>query len=154
MNKQMISMDNMKKSTIDRKGFTLIELMVVIAIIAILAAVGIAVFTSQQKTARDGRRKADIDSIAAAFEGKFSKTTTGKYDVIVATDFAGGAIPTDPNGGGTYTYTPLLAGAWPSTTFVACATLENATGGNSSVNDGTAPNGTAGTYYCKKNQQS
>ncbi|MBU1000240.1 prepilin-type N-terminal cleavage/methylation domain-containing protein, partial [Patescibacteria group bacterium] len=46
------------------KGFTLVELLVVISIIAILSVIGIVVFTGVQKGARDAKRKADINAIA------------------------------------------------------------------------------------------
>ena len=49
-------------------GFTLIELVVVVAIIGILAGIGIASYGSANKKARDGKRKADIESIRSALE--------------------------------------------------------------------------------------
>lgn len=48
-------------------GFTLIELLVVISIIAILSIIGITVFTTVQKNARDVRRKSDLNAIMQAF---------------------------------------------------------------------------------------
>lgn len=50
------------------RGFTLVELMVVISIVAILAVVGFSVFSGTQKNARDGRRRSEIDSIAKSVE--------------------------------------------------------------------------------------
>ena len=44
-------------------GFTLIEMLVVIAIISILIGIGINTFTIAQKKARDVRRKADLRQI-------------------------------------------------------------------------------------------
>lgn len=49
-------------------GFTLIELLIVIAIISILISIGMASFSRAQKQARDGGRKADIESIRGALE--------------------------------------------------------------------------------------
>ena len=51
-----------------KKGFTLIELLVVISIIGLLAAAGLATFTTATKRARDTRRKADIKAIFTALE--------------------------------------------------------------------------------------
>ena len=50
------------------KGFSLVELLVVISIIAILSVIGITVFTGVQKGARDARRRGDIHAIAQALE--------------------------------------------------------------------------------------
>ncbi len=58
-------------------GFTLIELMVAISIIAILAAVGLVVYGSAQKTARISKRVQDILAIKTALETY--KAATGYY---------------------------------------------------------------------------
>lgn len=50
------------------KGFTLVELMVVIAIIAILATVGLSVYSVVQTNARDSIRKQEITSFAKSIE--------------------------------------------------------------------------------------
>ncbi|OGE25499.1 hypothetical protein A3C26_02200 [Candidatus Daviesbacteria bacterium RIFCSPHIGHO2_02_FULL_39_12] len=81
-------------------GFTLIELMIVVTIIAILTVIGITVFTSVQKNARDARRKADINAIANAMEANYDKTANpGEYAALVATFFSSGVIPSDPQKG-------------------------------------------------------
>ena len=60
------------------KGFTLIELMVVIIIIGILAAIAIPAFLNQRQAAWDGSVKADIGNIAIA-ASSFSVTHNGLY---------------------------------------------------------------------------
>ena len=49
-----------------KKGFTLIELLVVISIIGLLAAAGLAVYTSAQKKARDAKVQSDLLEIRNA----------------------------------------------------------------------------------------
>jgi type II secretion system protein G len=51
-----------------RKGFTLIELMVVMIILAILVTFGIGSFTSSQKKSRDIKRKNDLRQIGVSLE--------------------------------------------------------------------------------------
>lgn len=109
------------------RGFTLVELMVVVAIIAILAVIGIVIFTNAQKSSRDARRRGDIEAISKALEVHINNTVNqnctaaaGSYCPVLATWFASGAIPLDPSSGLSYTNVPTVAG----TTYNVCATLE------------------------------
>ncbi len=76
-----------------QKGFTLIELMVVITIIAILSMIGVTAFSGVQKNARDAKRRGDIDAIATAFEINYSG---GTYILPSNSAFASGSAPKDP----------------------------------------------------------
>ncbi len=60
-----------------RQGFTLIELMIVMVILAILAAVGTSSFISSQKKSRDSTRKSSLKNIATALELYYNDK--GKY---------------------------------------------------------------------------
>lgn len=68
-----------------RYGFTLIELMVVIAIMGILIIMGISSYKSTQMKSRDTRRKNDLRQVASALELYYNDK--GKY-------------PDDDNAGG------------------------------------------------------
>lgn len=57
----------MLKSKI-KKGFTLVEIIVVIAIIGILTSFLVANFTNIKRTARDSERKSDLRGIQSALE--------------------------------------------------------------------------------------
>lgn len=51
-----------------KSGFSLIELLVVISIIGVLVAIGMASYTNIQQKARDATRRTDIQAIAQAME--------------------------------------------------------------------------------------
>lgn len=58
-----------------RRGFTLIELMIVIVIMGILLVVGVVEVTGSQVKARDNERTGDTSSIAAALETYYTSAT-------------------------------------------------------------------------------
>lgn len=158
----------------DKHGFTLIELMVVVSIIAFLSVIGITAFSNAQKQARDGRRRADIDAIATALEsnrdpiaGTYTKAWTD------TTLYANSVVPYDPTqtsssgssayGNNTYTYAAITGGAAGSTSFAVCALLENKTG-NFGPALATSPTASSactpatsaannGWCYCRNSQQ-
>ena len=65
------------------KGFTLVELIVVIAILAILAGVAIPVYNGYIKRAQDASVVTELDAIATAAQA--ANATVGQIDLIVVT---------------------------------------------------------------------
>ncbi|MDO8429117.1 MAG: prepilin-type N-terminal cleavage/methylation domain-containing protein [Candidatus Daviesbacteria bacterium] len=80
------------------QGFSLVELLVVITIIAILGTIGISVYSGAQDSAKDGKRRAEIQSIAKSIEAA-KNYETGKYfyDKTTFTSDFPKALPDDPN---------------------------------------------------------
>lgn len=64
------------------RGFTLIEILVVMLIIAVLATIGAGSFQSSQQKGRDARRKSDLKQISVALEAYFNDT--GQYPLSSA----------------------------------------------------------------------
>lgn len=65
------------------KGFTLIELVVVIAIIGILAGIAIPYYTEAQATARGARILADMRTIQAAYTMYLAKNGGEQNNLVV-----------------------------------------------------------------------
>jgi type II secretion system protein G len=69
------------------KGFTLIELMIVIVIMGLLVVIGIFAFISSKQKGNDSRRKADLTNIAKALEmyyndnGTYPTESSGKISM-------------------------------------------------------------------------
>ncbi len=145
-----------------QKGFTLVELLVVVAIIGLLAGIAIVSVNSVRIKARDARRIADIKQIQNALElynnekgGLYPPTKAIKElgnDVkeISANGFAAGnaanptflnVVPKDPTDVGEYQYQYQICGDDTVGAIVTCPsyTINFATEGSSSL-------GAAGNY--------
>lgn len=121
----------------NKKGFTLIEILVVIAIIGMLSALALISFTSARARGRDARRLSDLRQMATALElynndqnsYPDADITLGDatHDCLNSDGFRAFAgctdpymlkVPTDPVAGTFYHYTGS------STSYVITATLE------------------------------
>jgi len=82
------------------KGFTLIELMIVVVIIGILAAIAIPNFISMQDRAREASVRANMHTVQLAIED-FAVQNDGTYPVAaddgaVVANCPGGVYPDNP----------------------------------------------------------
>ncbi len=110
-----------------KKGFTLIELLVVMTIIAVLAGLTLSSYQGARKTARDGKRKSDLEQIRSALEMCYaddnSYPLTGSVTAGGPLICTGGnqyleVIPGDPVSSRQYAYESDGA------TYTLCASLE------------------------------
>lgn len=137
---------------VKHKGFTLLELLIVVGLIGILIAISVTSYGTIQKKSRDSRRISDLKALQNAFE-QYNGDHNGIYPTQ-ETDITGSStvylpsgIPMDPQSGTKYTVQYDGDGL----TYCVCAHLEaTTTGGNASDASCTFE---AGEYYCVNNLQ-
>jgi prepilin-type N-terminal cleavage/methylation domain-containing protein len=123
-----------KTSSKSKKGFTLVELLVVITIIGILSTVVVVSLNSARVRARDSKRLADVRQIALALE--YCYDINQKY--VASANYPGvgmaltcgsttliNAMPADPSTGNAYSY--AVDNSSNPQKYVLAATIEQDT---------------------------
>jgi len=122
-----------------KQGFTFIELLVVVTIIAVLAAIGAVSYRSTNQNARDSKRLADLEQIRSALE--ICRSEVGYYPSSISGGVSCGGedylspLPSDPQGGG-YSYSPSGCSAGQCTSYEVCTTLEDDSNCNGTIVSG------------------
>jgi len=106
-----------------KSGFTLIEILTTMTIIAVLAGLALVSFQGARKTARDGKRKADLEQIRSALEMYRADNPTIGYPANLSALTGYITLPSDPLPGRSYSYNPIS-----TSRYNLCASLEISTG--------------------------
>jgi prepilin-type N-terminal cleavage/methylation domain-containing protein len=132
------------------KGFTLLELLVVIGIIALILGIAMTSYSEAQKRSRDSRRRSDLKAMQDALE-QYYGANSYKYPAANCSDastYMKSAWPVDPVNNATYFYNYTTCS---TTVYCICAQMEASnTSGNSAAGCVFA---TSGPFYCVGNLQ-
>ena len=106
-----------------KKGFSLIELLVALSIMALIMGASLTAFEASKKSARDAKRKTDLESIRSALE--IYRSDNGGYPTnknLLSPDYIE-TWPADPISSQSYIYTPATC-TTNCKTYSITATLE------------------------------
>lgn len=132
-----------------RSGFTLLELIVVVALIGVLSMLGASSYINSQKRGRDAKRTNDMKNIQNAFESYYGDNNGAYPDgdseicIDAIDDYFPQGFPSDPKSTSSYTITCT------GTTYCSCGLLESSAGNSSTQNCAFG----SGSYQCVTNLQ-
>jgi type IV pilus assembly protein PilA len=112
----------------NQKGFTIVELLIVIVVIGILAALVLNAFSGVQAKARDTKRQTDIRAIASQLEAGYNGSPSG---------YPAGSYPSNSSGGVTALTDTFTTTNWPGFDINALRAPNQAA--NSIYTNATAP---------------
>lgn len=109
-------MQRLLRKAKNEKGFTLVELMVVVVIIGVLVAIIIPIFNNVQQNAREGAHDANVRTLIGAgtmyvtsdWDGAAKDAATMKTELENV--YIDGEYPANPTGGDAYTVTVSAQG--------------------------------------------
>lgn len=153
-----------RSAKVNTLGFTLVELLIAITIIAILSIIGLSVYQSVYKSSRDAKRRSDLKFIQSALEQYhgdqkyYPFTLPSNGSELSFTNSSGrkfvymNKVPQDP-GTTPYLYMPSGTGCSSNDTAASCSgyclyvRLENSTGVTSDPGCSVPPSGYSGYNY-------
>jgi type IV pilus assembly protein PilA len=138
-------MQNNQAPCRQRQGFTLAEILIVLAIIAVLVGVSIPIFTTQIKKSQIATNQANIRAAKAAVTANYIEYEAGKYAAYIYDIKSGKLVTLGTNTfGTTTTYIPYI-----DTNNKVCAVTENYDAAKTVANTGKKrlENGNTYTIY-------
>lgn len=148
------------------QGFTLIEILIVIVIIAILSVAGAVIYSGIQKNARDAARRSDIKAVSQSLElhvktesgtcdGSGASVSGSGYCPLHTSFFSAGKIPIGNFGAGSSQYciwysatTVTFPNPLTWTTTCPSITVSGTTYAGSSLSNTTPTAGSASWKVC------
>jgi prepilin-type N-terminal cleavage/methylation domain-containing protein len=127
----------------NKSGFTMIELIIVIAIIGILTAIAVPAFQNLSQSARVSATRGTLGAVRSALAVSYAQSATGGNNAtypatLVAANFADGRLPVNPMNG--------LSGVTALTGHVTSSTTASTTSGFWFVTGAVTDAGQAGAY--------
>jgi len=132
----------------NKRGFTLMEILIATAIIAVITAIGIVSYSSINKRSRDAKRKSDLEQVRSAMEmyrtdnGHYPTSSAVTYSLLTTVDPGDGtgplvstylpSIPMDPKSTATALrtyYYKVISDGPDYYSYCLCSGVENAAEG-------------------------